>query len=206
MKFFSILVLTYLLYSCSLVTNSIGYSRSPNSVQNNVNCQQAILGFTAPEASSFKNKDSFIYFENFLDKHPDIEREYFFKLSQDSAHANIIDLRSIQEAESMIHAQTYELIPGPLRRDQAEVDFIDGLGRPWDIKTPVTPSYKDDWNFRPEQVFNSLRHQIDMEFAGQKVRILLDFRNIKRKEKKSILNWIESNFSEEEKSRIIHIK
>lgn len=206
MKIFSIILITYFLSSCAILSSKDTSKRIPANIESDLNCHKAILSFTDTFAYNFKNKESYTYYQQFLEKHPEIDQEEFFRLSQDAAHGNIVDMRSIQEAQSMFHAVRNELIPGPLRRDLAEVDFIDGLGRPWDIKTPVSPGHNDEWNFRPQQIFNSLRNQIDMEFNGQKVRILLDFRNIKRREKKIILKWIDSNFSEEEKSRIIHIK
>lgn len=116
MKFFSILVMTYLLSSCSLVTNSRTYSRTPNSFEVNLSCKDATRSF-----NSFKNAESLLHFQELLEKYQSFSREEITLLSQDAAHGNIIDTRSIQEADSMLHALSNGLIPDPLKRDGAVI-------------------------------------------------------------------------------------
>jgi hypothetical protein len=162
---------------------------------------------THPNRNQFKNAQDFIYFSDTLLQYK-VDEKRLLHLSADPDHNNFISKKSIQEAESVLIAERKELIPGPIFRGPEEIDFYDDLGRPWDVKTPISPSEFDSWEFEIEKVANSITHQLTATYKNyeteviEPVRILIDLRHTSKAHRLKINGWIYGNLLPEEISRI----
>ncbi|MCO4754851.1 MAG: hypothetical protein KC478_10250 [Bacteriovoracaceae bacterium] len=197
------------LQSCSQFTIR---DRAIASRQSNRNCLSWASEFsleylTHPQSNQFKNAQDFIYFQDTLVKFK-VDEPRLLELGADPDHNNYISMKSIQEAESVLIAERRELIPGPIIRGPAEIDFYDDLGRPWDVKTPISPTEYEAWEFDISQVSNSIVHQLEASHENfetqivEPVRILVDLRNTNSKHRLKVNAWIYGNLEPEEIARI----
>lgn len=203
------LLVLLIFVSCTQLPTDL---RSPSSNIVSKSCLNASHEFsldylTHPQREQFKNAQDFIYFTDTLTQYK-VDEKRLLHLAADPDHNNFISKKSIQEAESVLIAERKELIPGPIIRGPEEIDFYDDLGRPWDVKTPISPSDYDSWNFQIEKVANSITHQLSATYKNfetgeiEPVRVLIDLRMTNERHRLKVNGWIYGNLLPEEISRI----
>lgn len=201
-----------LLVSCSVFQARDLSPRTPSSDVISADCLKAAKVFdldyiTHPNRSQFKDVDHFFYFYETVQKYK-IDEYRLFTLAADPDHNNFISIKSIREAQSVLIAERKDYMPGPIIRGPEEIDFYDNLGRPWDVKTPISPGDYDSWLFDIEKVKKSIRHQLGQTYANfrtqeeEPVRVLIDLRKTKIVDRHKVNGWIYGSLSPEEISRI----
>lgn len=105
----------------------------------------------------------------------------FESLAVDPAHEDRPIPKTIREAMSAVEAVLSGALKGPVTRsDTAYIDFYDGDGYPFDVKTPLSPSGKDKWEFdsagNAETILSQLDKTHKMKGSSQEapVAVLLD--------------------------------
>jgi len=206
------LLLSIIFVSCSHFSSDKYELRNPSSGTNPDQCILAAYEFsldylTHPRKQQFKGVQHFLYFYETLAKYK-VEKNRLYELAADPDHNNLISKKSIQEAQSVLIAERKDLMPGPIIRGPEEIDFYDKHGRPWDVKTPISPKNYEMWEFNIEKVKNSITHQLAQTYDNfnthqeEPVRVLIDLRKTKMKHRQRINGWIFGTLSPEEISRI----
>ncbi len=106
-----------------------------------------------------------------LDDVPARYRAYpdFEKLTDDPAHRGDPNGKVLREAMAAAEADLSRAVKGPVTRsDTAYIDFYDGDGHPYDVKTPLSPSAGDRWAFDPASNAETILRQLDMEHPNKK--------------------------------------
>ena len=118
-----------------------------------------------------------------LENVPARYREYpnFEDLIEDPAHRGHPCGKTIREAMAACEADLSGKIKGPVSRpNESYIDFFDGDGHPFDVKTPLSPSKGDKWEFDPYSNADTIIKQLGMDYknkvTGEKepVAVLLD--------------------------------
>ncbi len=124
--------------------------------------------------------------QKFIQTKEDVPARYrnyptFDELHIDSAHNGHTHGKVIREAMAAIEADLSGAIKGPVTRPESGyIDFYDGEGYPFDIKTPLSPSAQDKWEFSAYQNADTILKQLDKthenKFSGKQepVAVLLD--------------------------------
>lgn len=114
---------------------------------------------------------------------PDRYRNYpdFMKLTIDPAHENKPIPKTIREAMSAVEADLSGIIKGPVTRsDSPYIDFFDANGHPYDVKTPLSPTAREKWEFDYVTNAETILKQLDKDHPNKKtgenapVAVLLD--------------------------------
>ena len=105
----------------------------------------------------------------------------FEALTNDPAHHGNKIGKIIREAMTAAEADLSGKIKGPVTRsDSPYIDFYDGEGYPFDVKTPLSPKPGDKWEFDPAGNAETILDQLDKDhpnkITGKKdpVAVLLD--------------------------------
>lgn len=118
-----------------------------------------------------------------LDDVPARYRNYpgFDELTNDPAHSGNKIGKILREAMSAAEADLSGKIKGPVTRsDSPHIDFYDGDGYPFDVKTPLSPKAGDKWEFNPIGNAETILSQLDKEHPNkitgkeEPVAVLLD--------------------------------
>lgn len=110
-----------------------------------------------------------------LDDVPARYRAYpdFEKLTDDPAHRGDPNGKVLREAMAAAEADLSRAVKGPVTRsDTAYIDFYDGDGHPYDVKTPLSPSAGDRWAFDPASNAETILRQLDMEHPNKKTGVV----------------------------------
>lgn len=92
----------------------------------------------------------------------------FDALIDDPAHHGDPNGKVLREAMTAIEAELSGAVKGPvLRSDTPYIDFYDGDGHPFDIKTPLSPDKGDKWQFDPVSNAQTILHQLDMDHPNK---------------------------------------
>lgn len=112
------------------------------------------------------------------------EHPLFDALIKDPAHNNKPNGKTIREAMSIIEAELSHAVTGPVSRPEADnpyIDFYDGEGHPFDVKTPVSSSFVQNRGpFMPWKISASVLGQLDKHSSNaltgeqEQVCVLLD--------------------------------
>ena len=126
-----------------------------------------------------------------LDDVPARYRSYpgFDALAVDPAHGKSPEPKTVREAVSAVEAVlSGALKPPVVRGDDAYIDFYDGNGRPVDVKTPLSPSEGDKWQFDPLSNAETILSQLDVTHKNrltgkeEPVTVLLDSTYLSRED------------------------
>ena len=105
----------------------------------------------------------------------------FNELINDPAHNGDYPRKVLCEAMSALEAELSGKIKGPVTRsDTAYIDFYDGDGYPFDVKTPPSPKPGDKWEFSAYSVADTILEQLDKTHPNkftkkeEPVAVLLD--------------------------------
>lgn len=126
-----------------------------------------------------------------LDDVPARYRSYpgFDVLAVDPAHGDRPEPKTVREAVSVVEAVFRGALKPPVTRgDDAYIDFYDGGGHPVDVKTPLSPSKSDKWQFDPQSNAETILKQLDVthknKLTGKEepVTVLLDSTYLSRED------------------------
>jgi len=115
-----------------------------------------------------------------------------------------------REAMAGLEAEKQNLIPGPIRRGPAAIEFFDGKGHPWDVKTPPskTPPNSLDVDKAAASVIKELRKpnvtNPISEVPGPR-GVILDSTYLNEADHSAIWNVLTNTLTDEEFKRIIEI-
>lgn len=105
----------------------------------------------------------------------------FDELTNDPAHHGNKIGKIIREAMAIAEADMSHKIKGPATRsDSPYIDFYDGEGYPFDVKTPLSPKPGDKWEFDPAGNAETILNQLDKDHPNKQtgikepVAVLLD--------------------------------
>jgi len=130
-----------------------------------------------------------------LQKIDDIPARYrnhprFEELSNDPAHHGDKPGKVLREAMSALEAEMSGKVKGPVTRgDTGYIDFYDGEGYPFDVKTPLSPVPGDKWEFSAYQVADTILEQLDKTHKNkftkkeEPVAVLLDTTYIRQEDR-----------------------
>lgn len=130
-----------------------------------------------------------------LDDVPARYRNYpdFEALTIDPAHNGNQIGKIIREAMAAAEADLSGILKGPVSRpDSPYIDFYDGEGYPFDVKTPLSPTKNDRWEFNPYQNAETILKQLDKDhnnkFTGKRepVAVLLDTTYMKPEDRQAL--------------------
>ena len=117
----------------------------------------------------------------------------FDELSRDPAHKGDRPGKILREAMSALEAEMSGKVKGPVTREKTGyVDFYDGDGYPFDVKTPLSPSKDEDWPFSAYQTADKILEQLAKPHKNkftdeeQPVAVLLDTTYMKEEDRKEL--------------------
>ena len=112
------------------------------------------------------------------------EHPLFDALVKDPAHNDKPNGKTVREAMSIIEAELSHAVVGPVSRPEENnpyIDFYDGEGHPFDVKTPVSSSFVQNRGpFEPWKISHAVLDQLEKHnhnaLTGEKelVCVLLD--------------------------------
>lgn len=113
----------------------------------------------------------------------------FEELTDDPAHHGDKTGKVLREAMSALEAEMSGKIKGPVSRgDTSWIDFYDGEGYPFDVKTPLSPTTGDKWEFNAYGVADTILDQLHKTHPNkftqerQPVAVLLDTTYMKQED------------------------
>jgi hypothetical protein len=135
------------------------------------------------------------------------------ELSKDPAKGGVPDKygKSTREAMAGLAAERKKLVKPPVKRGPPEVDFFDGDGIPWDVKTPISPPAGAKWTFTQAESWNSVVDQLKKKWpnantgTNQPVRVLLDVSYLNKQDHELLWQQLKKRCNAEELSRIVEI-
>lgn len=101
--------------------------------------------------------------------------------SHDPAKGGKADDKSVQEAAVAVMAEHLGVLSGMQREPSGHSEFLDDRGRPWDVKSPVSPD-REGWNFDPHHHLEVIREDLD-----QGEGILLDLSRLHTQDSRSLV-------------------
>lgn len=141
------------------------------------------------------------------------EHPYFQELIRDPAHSGRIVPGALKEAMAAIEAERQGIVSPPVRRnDNPHIDFIDGKGVPFDIKTPPSPPPSAKYPFDEYASGMSVITKLEKGYLDhntgkfEPVNILLDTTYLTEADYKKLSEFLDKNTTEEQKSRIFEVK
>ncbi len=103
----------------------------------------------------------------------------FASLSDDPAQGTGTPT-ALREAMSGLEAERVGICTPLIYRGPAQIEFFDGEGRPFDVKTPRSPADGERWTYRPKSAAKSIAKKLRRTCENAKtgkdepVRIILD--------------------------------
>jgi hypothetical protein len=138
--------------------------------------------------------------------HPD-----FQALASDPAIGNKMSTSSMREVMTGLEAQQLGyLIPSPVRGPPC-IEFYDGLGAPYDVKTPPSPWPSDQRKFDPKQAGDSILLKLGKRAPNaftdkqQPIRILLDVTYLATDDHQALWNYLRTHATPNERARIYEL-
>ncbi len=129
------------------------------------------------------------------------QKPHWESLALDPAHGNKISIKSIEEALAGIAAEEKGFLPGPIRRDpSAAAEFIDTLGRAWDVKTPLSLAPNGQHVFKIDQVFSSIKREL-----GLGENVILSMIKLNKEDALSLIAKLKTELSAAEIEKIITV-
>ena len=111
-----------------------------------------------------------------------------------------------------LEAKSQKLVKPPIERGPKEIEFFDGDGIPYDVKTPPSPKGSDRWIFNVNKSANSIitelrKADIPNNITGAAVqrRVILDSTYLNNADHKALWKKLEKSLSPQELSRIIEV-
>jgi hypothetical protein len=128
-------------------------------------------------------------------------KDHWSSLMRDSAKGGKIDRGSVFEGIAGIIIEKKGALPGPLRRDPSSAaDFIDRLGRSWDVKTPASFAANGKKIFNLKQSLLSIETELK---AGE--NIILSLIRLSKEDASTLIAALRTVISVEDSNKIITI-
>ena len=135
----------------------------------------------------------------------------FDSLSADPAHGDEQTATSLREAMSGLESEALGHLQPPITRGPAEIEFYDGQGRPYDVKTPRSPASDARWSFNPRKAARSIIKQLDKSHDNaltqkqEPVSVILDSTYLSREDHAQLWSELESKLNAQQLKRIIEV-
>jgi hypothetical protein len=149
----------------------------------------------------------------------------FKSLASDPDQGGAIKPSTRAEAMAGLGAESQGLIKAPISRGPRGIEFFDGDGHPWDVKTPPSPKPGQGWAFRVQDtgkaILSELRSKAQELPDGSRTppgtftngktgipeprRVILDCSLLNKADFLSLKQWLAQNLTREELSRILEI-
>jgi len=135
----------------------------------------------------------------------------FDDLSRDPAQNNQATEGGRQEAMAGLEAEDQGAITRGITRGPKEIDFYDGNGLPYDVKTPPSPEPGDVWRFSARKSGDSIFKALRETFARQgtndqePVRVILDSTYMTDADHAALWQYLKANAQSGELDRIIEL-
>ena len=133
----------------------------------------------------------------------------FETLARDSGHSGQITPHSIREAMTALAVERTGIFQAPLMRPRSgAIDFVDAVGRPIEINTPMSASMSDNWRFDTERAFAGIERQLNQHAINpvthlrQDVSLVIDTTYLNTMDYKSLNTLLETRLSEEQRQRV----
>ena len=136
----------------------------------------------------------------------------FDSLASDPANARLpINPQSRMEAMAGLEAEGQGLVKAPIERGPEEIEFYDGAGVPYDVKTPPSPPSGESWSFNAKRAGNSILNQLWKKFPNkvtgteEPVQVILDSCYMNEVDHKALWDYLKASATDEELSCIIEL-
>lgn len=128
----------------------------------------------------------------------------FDALSQDPDHKGKVTDKSVKEAMTELEAEQQGIMQSPIEPGPKGIEFYDGSGSPYDVKTLPSPGTGARFKFKPEQSGQSILKQVRQKFPNKQsgdpeaVKVLLDSTYMTPEDHKSLWEYLNKHASPEE--------
>lgn len=142
----------------------------------------------------------------------------FQELSTDPAHLDHgPNSSSRNEAMTGLEAEHLGILAAPISRGPAEIEFFDGEGHPWDVKTTPSPGQTGRFMFREDEVGRAILNQFryptgdtrlfenSINHSLEPIRILLNATYLTPEDHGRLWTWLRQNLTEAELARIYEL-
>lgn len=135
----------------------------------------------------------------------------FRSLALDPAVAGMITVQGRREAIAGLEAEQQGLIKAPIERGPARIEFYDGDGIPYDVKTPPSPLPNARWPFNARKAGRAIATQLRQRFPNkitgeaEFVRVILDSSYLNTSDHRALWHYLNAHATDEELSRIIEV-
>lgn len=135
----------------------------------------------------------------------------FQHLASDPAAAGMVTVQGRREAIAGLEAEQQGLMKPPIERGPARIEFYDGDGMPYDVKTPPSPPPNARWSFNARKagraIVAQLRQRFPNKITGEAefVRVLLDSSYLNVGDHQVLWSYLNAHTTDEELSRIIEV-
>jgi hypothetical protein len=142
----------------------------------------------------------------------------FQELSTDPAHLDHgPNFASRNEAMTGLEAEQLGILVAPISRGPAEIEFYDGAGHPWDVKTTPSPGPNGKFTFRAAEVGQAILNQFRYPTGDTRlfenlntrvfepIRILLNATYLTPEDHGRLWLWLRQNLTEAELARIYEL-
>ena len=146
------------------------------------------------------------------------DSERFRRLTMDPAHGSRRPDREARlEAMVGLEGEFQSLLRTGITRGSAEIDFFDGAGHPWDVKSPPSPRNGDHFQFDASRAGRSIERKLrgpdgsprlflnSITDQPEPARILLDSTFMSERDHRALWEWIRNHLSIEEQARIFEL-
>lgn len=137
----------------------------------------------------------------------------FDNLSNDPAHTG--DPRAVvngrREAMAGLEAEDQGLIKRPIERGPTRIEFYDGDGKPWDVKTPPSPAPGQKWNLDTVDAGTTILKKLDIKYPNKNtgqpeaVNVILDSSYMNEADHKALWDYLNKKATPDQLTRIQEI-
>jgi hypothetical protein len=135
----------------------------------------------------------------------------FQGLASDPAAAGMVTVQGRREAIAGLEAEQQGLVKPPLERGPARIEFYDGDGMPYDVKTPPSPSPDARWSFNARKAGRAIVAQLQQRFPNkitgeaEFIRVILDSSYLSVRDHQALWAYLNTHATDEELSYIIEV-
>jgi hypothetical protein len=132
-------------------------------------------------------------------------------LRNDPDHVGKLTPGGRREAMAGLEAEKQGLMQGPIERGPKGIEFYDGKGTPYDVKTPPSPGQGQRWQFNPKKSGDSILHQTRQVYPNkatgqtEPVKVLLDSTYMNEGDHAALWNYLKQNGTQAELNNIIEV-
>jgi hypothetical protein len=116
-----------------------------------------------------------------------------------------------REAIAGLEAEQQGFVKPPLERGPARIEFYDGDGVSYDVKTPPSPPPIARWSFNARKAGRAIVTQLRQRFPNkitreaEFIRVILDSSYLNVRDHQALWAYLNAHATDEELSRIIEV-